>query len=91
MSIFRSDDEVKPKIEPSTMSMQFVIDGDDGYIIGNNGTAPVTVNWVSEGRGLLILEAASSGVVQVTAIDQSGRSVHSRHNFLGGGLLPQQH
>jgi hypothetical protein len=40
--------------------------------------------------GLTFLDALRSGAVNVTTIDTSGKSVHTRHTLLRGLLVPSQ-
>jgi hypothetical protein len=49
-----------------------------------------SVEFIAGQDGLTFLDALESGAVQVTTIDTSGKSAHTRHTLLRGLLVPSQ-
>lgn len=86
-SIVSTDKGVAPQKD---FRMLFALDEVTGKatLIGNMGVVDVTP--VSGERAITFLERLSSGAVQATTIDASGRSVHSRHTIFGDKLMPSQ-
>jgi hypothetical protein len=74
--------------ENQKFSMQFIIDGENSYVTGNNGSSKVHL--VSGNECITFLEVTASGNVMTTTITKSGESVHSRHTVIGE-LIPTQY
>ena len=72
--------------------LTFVLDKEAGksYMIGNNGSNPVT--HIDEGNGKSFIEITFSGNVMSTTIDSKMNAVHSRNSVgFTGELLPSQY
>lgn len=59
------------------------------YFIGNNGSTEVKL--IRNADGLSFVEITDFGNVMVTAINRSGKSVHSRSSIVLGDLVPSQY
>ena len=86
-----TDDEkgLRPISPPLALTFVVDVDRDTAYVIGNNGSATVTVT-----PGDLMFtftEVTKAGSVQTTSIGTSGTSVHSRHTASKGSLFPSQY
>ena len=86
-----TDDErgLRPISPPFALTFVVDVDRDTAYVIGNNGSAAVTVT-----PGDLMFtftEVTKGGSVQTTSIGTSGTSVHSRHTAYKGNLIPSQY
>jgi len=73
-----------------SLALGFSVDetGAHATVTGAHGTHAVEVYAGTD--GLTFIDRQKSGAVQVTTIDSSGKSVHSRHAILSGALLPSQ-
>jgi hypothetical protein len=73
-------------------ALNFVFTVDDvtgkAMAVGSAGKRGVEI-FAGQG-GITFLERLPSGAVQITSIDASGTSVHSRHALAGGQLIPSQ-
>lgn len=84
-------DATNVEVHETDMTLMFIVDPEAGhsYMVGNLGTVKVWAQ-VVDGTGIVFIETMLSGVVQVTAIDENGNAVHSRHTVMFGELVPQQ-
>ena len=76
----------------TNFSLEFAMDDITGnaVIVGNHGLANVEVHL--GGYSVTFSERLDTGVVQITTIAKSGRSVHSRHTLFGADdLQPSQY
>ena len=71
--------------------LTFLMDADTSkaYILGNSGSAEVSM--LDSSGGISFIEVTPVGNVMTTAIDPSGKSVHSRNSIMFGELLPSQY
>ena len=69
--------------------VMFITSGTEAVFVGNVGTATVTPIENAYG-GITFVEVTPGGSVQVTAIDQNGVTIHSRHTMTASGMLPSQ-
>jgi hypothetical protein len=72
------------------LKFTFTIDDVTGKatIAGNAGTSGVEL--FAGPHGITFLQRLPSGAIQMTSIDASGMSVHSRHSVVGHALVPSQ-
>ena len=79
--------------DAKNFALVFVVDLETGssYVVGNIGATEVELRFVGEDGGVVFLETAPLGSIQVTAIDSYGNAVHSRHTMMLGELVPSQY
>ena len=78
------------KIQKSDLELQFLIDNDKAYMIGNSGSVEV-IHYISD-QGLFFIEQTPSGNLTTTTINFTQFStVHSRHILIGSELVASQH
>jgi hypothetical protein len=84
-------DATNVEVRETDMTLIFIVDPEAGhsYMVGNLGTVEVRAQ-VVDGTGIVFIEPVPNGTVQVTAIDENGNAVHSRHTVMFGELVPQQ-
>jgi len=75
--------------KPFELSYLIDTETEKAYIIGNNGSAEVTL--ISNKSGFSLIEVTPSGNVMVTAISVSTQAVHSRNVIAGDKIIPSQY
>ena len=83
-----SDEEGNHEVKDKFV-LTFLVDGDNAYIIGNNGSEPVEV--VAGDGKVSFIEITATGNLMTTAITADGKSVHSRNSIMFGDLIPSQY
>ena len=77
------------RIQKSDFELQFLIDNNNAYMIGNAGSVEV-LHYFSN-QGLFIIEQTPSGNLTTTTINLTEFStVHSRHIIIGSELVASQ-
>jgi hypothetical protein len=84
--------EATPKgLSAQKLELRYVVD--DGtkraYLIGNAGSSEVKE--IPNASGVSFVEITDSGNIMITAISESGDSVHSRNGIMFGQLVPSQY
>jgi hypothetical protein len=83
-------DPARYTTKPEKLDLTFLEASGKAYILGNNGASEVARSPTDRG-GIQFVERPASGVLQVTAIDQFGNAVHSRHTVgFEGDLIASQ-
>jgi hypothetical protein len=72
------------------LAFTFTVDDVTGKAAVIGGAVRSNVEIFAGTGSITFLERLPSGAVQITSIDSSGSSVHSRHRLIGGQLLPSQ-
>ena len=79
------------EVTPQQLALTFLVEGMNGFVMGNNGAEEVALVATDSG-GVQFIERVGSGALQITAIDANGNAVHSRHTVgFDGVLLGAQH
>jgi hypothetical protein len=81
-------DEGNVEVEKGDFKMQFLVDADKAYMIGNNGANEVMT--IGNDGGVTFIEVTGTGNVMMTTFNNNG-AVHSRHTIIGETLLPSQY
>jgi hypothetical protein len=73
-----------------SLELTFEIDDATGKASITSDAGTSNVGLIAGKDGLTFIQALSSGAIQATTIDTSGKSVHTRHTLLNGLLVPSQ-
>ena len=76
--------------EGQTLELTFKIDDTTRKASVTSDAGTSNVELIAGKDGLTFIQALSSGAIQATTIDISGKSVHTRHTLLHGLLVPSQ-
>ena len=73
-----------------SLELTFKIDDTTRKASVTSDAGTSNVELIAGKDGLTFIQALSSGTIQATTIDTSGKSVHTRHTLLNGLLVPSQ-